>query len=294
MKSAPFAYHAPRCVDEAASLLAEHGAQARALAGGQSLVPLLHRRLLRPAALVDLNRVEGLAAVAADAGELTIGALARQRTVERSAAVAGGWPLLTEAIPHIAHVGVRNRGTVVGSLCHADPSAELPSVAVALDARVRVRHADREREVPAVAFFRGRTRTALAPGELAVELRVPAAPERSGSAWLELARRRGDLPVAGVAAVVGLDDAGRCTHARVACANVAETPFDATAIASALLGREVEETAAREVGEAVAAACDPVDDYQGTAAERRRVVAVLVRRALVLAAWRARSGAHDG
>jgi carbon-monoxide dehydrogenase medium subunit len=287
MKSAPFAYHAPSTVEEAAEVLGEHAAGARALAGGQSLVPLMHRRIERPAHLVDLNRVRGLGRLEGRDGELVIGATARQRAVEQSRLVAGGWPLLTEAIPHIAHPGVRNRGTVVGSVCHADPSAELPSATLALDARMAVRGPGGEREVPLEAFFRDRWRTALEPGELAVELRIPPLPPRAGTAWLEQARRLGDLPVVGVAAVVALDRDGACAHARLVCANVAEVPFDARAMAAGLLGAPVTAEAAEAAGEAVAAACRPDDDYQGTAEGRRRVVAVLVRRALLLAAERA-------
>jgi aerobic carbon-monoxide dehydrogenase medium subunit len=287
VKSAPFAYHAPAGVDEAVELLGEHGRQARALAGGQSLVPLMHRRLERPAHLVDLNRVAGLDRLEAGAEGLVIGATSRQRAVELSPEVRAGWPLLAEALPHVAHPGVRNRGTVVGSLCHADPSAELPSVALALDGRLAVRDRDGARDVALDSFFIGRWRTALAPQELAVALTLPSTPPRSGSAWLEVARRAGDLPVVGVAAVVTLAAGGRAERVRIVCANVAETPFDAREAAAALAGEQIDEESAAVAGRAVADACAPVHDYQGTSAGRRRLVAVLVRRALLAAAARA-------
>ena len=293
MKSPAFVYHAPESLDEAVELVAGYGGDARPLAGGQSLVPLMHRRLVRPAALVDLNRVRGLdgLAVGPDDGDLVVGAIARQRAVERSWDAAARWPILREALVEVAHPGIRNRGTVVGSLCHADPSAELPSVAVALDARLLVRRGAELREVPAHTLFRGHCRTALGEGELAVQLRVPAPRARSGSAWLEISRRRGDLPVVGVAAVVALDADGRCAHVRAVCANVAQIPFDGRDEVTPLQGVQLTEDGARAVGEAVGRACDPVDDYQGTAVERRRVVAVLVRRALLLAARRAERAA---
>jgi aerobic carbon-monoxide dehydrogenase medium subunit len=290
VKSPAFAYHAPDSVDEAAALLARYGADARPLAGGQSLVPLMHRRLVRPAALVDLNRVRALDGLRPSDEGLAVGAMARQIRVERSSEAFERWPMLREALVQVAHPGIRNRGTVVGSVCHADPSAELPSVAVALDARLRVVRDGELREAPARTLFVDRYQTALREGELAVELLIPAPRARSGSAWLELSRRRGDLPVVGVAAVVAFDGDGRCVHVRAVCANVAPTPFDAHNEVAPLLGERLTEESARAVGESVGRACDPVDDYQGTKIERRRVVAVLVRRALLRAARRAEGG----
>ncbi|MBS1880045.1 MAG: FAD binding domain-containing protein [Actinobacteria bacterium] len=287
MKSAAFAYHAPAAVGEAAALLAAHGERARVLAGGQSLVPLMHRRIERPEHLVDLNRVAGLDRLEAGPEGLRIGATARQRQVESDPAVAARWPLLAEAIAEVAHPAIRNRGTVVGSLCNADPSAELPSAALALEGTIVAAGADGEREIPLADFFTGPGETALSRSELALELRLPAPPPRTGSAWLELARRGGDLPVAGVAAVVSLDADGRCERVRLVCANAAPVPLDCRFQAEALLGAAVDEEGAAAVGAAVAAAAGPVDDYQGSAVERRRVLAVLVRRALLLAAERA-------
>jgi carbon-monoxide dehydrogenase medium subunit len=284
VKSAPFSYHAPESLDAAVEVLGEHGERARALAGGQSLVPLMHRRVERPQHLVDLNRVAGLDRLEADADCLRLGATARQGEVERSAVVGERWPLLAEALAEVAHPAIRNRGTVVGSLCHADPSAELPSVCLALDGIVVSESAAGGREVPLSEFFTNRCETALGREEIAVELRLPAPPSRTGSAWLELARRRGDLPVAGVAAVVTLDQSGRCERVRLVCANAAPVPMDCREQAAPLLGVELDEEAASAAGAAVGAACEPPTDYQGTAAERRRILAVLARRALLLAA----------
>lgn len=287
MKSAPFAYHAPDVLDGAVEVLAEHGGEARVLAGGQSLVPLMHRRIERPEHLVDVNRIAELSLLEAGADQLRLGAVTRQREVELSVAVAERWPLLVEAIAEVAHPAIRNRGTVVGSLCHANPSAELPSVATALDGTIVAASSGGSREVPLSGFFVGPGETALRRDEVAVELRIPASPPSTGAAWLELARRDGDLPVAGVAAVVSLDDGGRCERVRLVCANAAAVPLDCREQVLPLHGVAVDAEAAAAVGAAVAAACDPVTDYQGTAAERRRVLAVLARRALLLAAERA-------
>jgi CO/xanthine dehydrogenase FAD-binding subunit len=198
----PFAHVAPRSVDEALAHLAEHGDEAKVLAGGQSLLPLMALRLARPAVLVDVTRVPGLDAVGVDPdGWLRIGATARQRAVERSALVAGHLPVLVEAVRHIAHVPIRTQGTVGGSLCHADPAAELPLVAVAIGAELVIAGPGGERVVPAVDFFRGFLETALGPDELLTAVRFPVVTERT--AFAELARREGDFAVAAVLAVGG-------------------------------------------------------------------------------------------
>ena len=191
MKPPPFEYSAPETIDEVLALLAEHGDEAKLLAGGQSLVPLLNFRLLRPARLIDLNRVRGLDAL----GDGRIGAMTRSRTLERASAV----PLLRQAVRHSGHAQIRNRGTVGGSCAHADPASELPCALLALDARFRVRSARGERVVPASDFFLGTFATALAPDELLVEIEVPRRPERERSAFLEHARVHGDFAIAGVA-----------------------------------------------------------------------------------------------
>ena len=293
MKSPRFEYHAPSSAEQARALLGHYRGEARVLAGGQSLVPLLHRRALHPAALIDINRIGALDRLGVDDdGALVIGATARQSAVECFARVRDKWPVVAEALRNVAHPAVRNRGTVVGSICHADPAAELPSLAIALDARITVAAGAGDRELSVADLFDGRWQTRLDPDELATSLRIPAPAPRSGAAWLELARRRGDLPVAGVAAAVTIAADGVCERVRLVCANVADTPFDARDAALLLVGKTIDEAAARSAGDLVGRDCEPRDDYQGTAAQRRHVVAVLVRRALLLADARARAGSR--
>src|SRR5438876_2265709 len=188
MKPAPFDYFAPGTVDEALALLAEHGDEAKPLAGGQSLIPAMNFRLARPGALVDLNQIAELSYVRSQRDGLVIGAMTRQRTVERSEEARRVAPLVSEAMPFVAHPQIRNRGTVGGSIAHADPAAELPAVMLALEARFRARSRAGERSIPVAEFFKGMLETALAPGELLVEIAVPALPARTGTAFLEMAR----------------------------------------------------------------------------------------------------------
>jgi len=290
MKPAAFDYFTPATVDEALALLAEHGGDAKPLAGGQSLIPAMNFRLARPAALVDLNRIAELAYVRAggkDAG-LVIGAMARQRAVERSDVVARAAPLVAEAMPSIAHPQIRNRGTVGGSIAHADPAAELPAVMLALEARFRAQSATGERSIPVAEFFKGMLETALAPGELLVEIAVPALPARTGTAFLEMARRHGDYALVGVAAVVTLETKGRCHTARIACFSVGDGPVLLAEAASVLAGQTPSEELLRAAGDAAATRdVDPPSDIHASAAYRRQLVAVLTRRALARAFARA-------
>ncbi len=280
MKPAPFAYFAPATVDEALALLARHGGDAKPLAGGQSLIPAMNFRLARPAVLVDLNRIAELAYVRADSG-VSIGAMTRQRAVERSDVVARAAPLLAEAMPSIAHAQIRNRGTVVGSIAHADPSAELPAVMLALDARFQVKSSTGERSIPAGEFFKGMLETALEPGELLVEIAVPPLPARSGTAFLEMARRHGDYALVGVAAVVTLDPRGRCKTARLSMLSVGDGPVRATEAEKVLAGQTPSEELLRAAADAAATRdVDPPSDIHASAAYRRQLVAVLTRRAL--------------
>jgi CO/xanthine dehydrogenase FAD-binding subunit len=217
MKPAPFDYVAPHSI---AAALAALGEDAKPLAGGQSLVPLLNFRLARPATLVDLNGVAELAYIRRSEGTLRIGALTRQATLERSSVVARGWPLLTKAVRHVAHPAVRNRGTVGGSVAHADPAAELPVALVALDARFHVRSAMRgARTIAAADFFEAPLMTALEPDELLVEIEVPPSPDGARSAFHEFARTHGDFALAGVAVVRAGTD-----HAAIALLGAGPTP----------------------------------------------------------------------
>ena len=288
MKPAPFVYHRPATLDEALALLAEHGGEAKPLAGGQSLIPAMNFRLARPAVLVDLNRVAELGYVRAGRDGLQIGAMTRQRAVERSDAVRSAAPLLAEAMPFIAHPQIRNRGTVGGSLAHADPAAELPAVMLALEARFRARGPQGERWIPAGEFFTGILETALGPDELLLEVVVPKSPARTGYAFAELARRRGDYALVGVAARVTLDRRGRCQAARITLFSVGDGPVLAAAAAAMLDGQEPSPEAMRAAADAAAQRdIDPPSDIHASAAYRRRLAAVLTRRALARAVERA-------
>jgi carbon-monoxide dehydrogenase medium subunit len=281
VKPAPFDYFTPDTVDEALALLAEHGDAAKPLAGGQSLIPAMNFRLARPTALVDLNRIGELAYVRAERAGLALGAMTRQRAVERSAAVARAAPLLAEAMPSIAHPQIRNRGTVGGSVAHADPSAELPAVILALEAQLKARSAAGERSIPAAEFFKGMLETALGPDELLVEIALPPLPERSGTSFLEMARRHGDYALVGVAAVVTLDPRGRCKAVRLSLLSVGDGPVLATEAGKVLAGQTPSEELLRAAGDAAATRdVDPPSDIHASAAYRRQLVAVLTRRAL--------------
>jgi carbon-monoxide dehydrogenase medium subunit len=288
MKPAPFAYFTPATVDEALALLVEHGGDAKPLAGGQSLIPAMNFRLARPAVLVDLNRIAELAYVRAESGGLAIGAMTRQRAVERSEVVARAAPLLAETMPSIAHPQIRNRGTMGGSIAHADPSAELPAVTLALEARFRAKSSTGERSIAAGEFFKGMLETALAPGELLVEIAVPPLPASSGTAFLEMARRHGDYALVGVAAIATLDPHGRCKAARISLLSVGDGPVLATEAAKLLAGQAPSEDLLRAAGDAAATRdVDPPSDIHASAAYRRQLVAVLTRRALARAFERA-------
>jgi len=288
MKPAPFDYFSPATVEEALALLDEHGGDAKPLAGGQSLIPAMNFRLARPAVLVDLNRIAELAYVRAAPGGVAIGAMTRQRAVERSDDVARAAPLLAEAMPSIAHPQIRNRGTMGGSIAHADPSAELPAVMLALDAQFRAQSATGERSIAAGEFFKGMLETALAPGELLVEIAVPPLPASSGTAFLEMARRHGDYALVGVAVVVTLDPRGRCKDAKLGLLSVGDGPVLATEAGKVLAGQSPSEELLRAAGDAAATRdVDPPSDIHASAAYRRQLVAVLTRRALARAFERA-------
>jgi aerobic carbon-monoxide dehydrogenase medium subunit len=292
VKPAPFDYFAPGTLDEALALLAEHGDDAKPLAGGQSLIPAMNFRLARPRVLVDLNRIGALSYIRAEKGEggggVEIGAMTRQRAVERSDLVARAAPLLTEAMPAIAHPQIRNRGTVGGSIAHADPSAELPAVALALDARFRARSATGERTIVVADFFKGMLETALEPGELLVEIALPPLRPRTGTAFLEVARRHGDYALVGVAALVTLDATGRCQAACIALLSVGDGPVLAVEAGKTLVGQQRSDELLRAAADAAAKRdVDPPSDIHASATYRRHLVAVLTRRALVRAFERA-------
>ncbi|MDH2424196.1 FAD binding domain-containing protein [Sphaerisporangium sp. TRM90804] len=290
MKPSAFDYHAPRDVGEALEILAATAPHGKVLAGGQSLIPLLNMRLAAPAHLVDINRVPELDTIEAGGAGVRVGALARHAAVERSDSAARAQPLLRTALRHVAHPVIRNRGTVVGSLVHADPSAEMPAVLVVLGGSVRLaRHGGGERDVPAADFFTGPMESAAEPGELAVSAFFPALTPRTGTAFAEVARRHGDYAVAGVAAVVSLDDDLRIRSARVACVSVGPrpAPLDVTEECG---GRPAATVDWPSVARAVSLRVDPGDDIHATAGYRRHLTGVLAERALRVAAGEAADG----
>ena len=287
MKPPAFDYLAPTSVHEALTLLGELGDGAKLLAGGQSLVPLLNFRLVRPQHLIDLNGLAGLAGIRQDDGHLVIGAMTRQRAVETSALVAERCPLLAEAMPQIGHVQIRNRGTVGGSLAHADPAAELPAVVAALEGELVVQSARGRRVLKPEQFFLGYLATAVEPAELLVEVRLPVVPPRTGTAFLEVSRRHGDFALVGVAVTVTLDEAGVCTGSVIALTGVGPTPVVAREAARALVGVKPTPAALEDVGRRVSAGLRPDGDLHASSEYRRHVGGVLARRALARAAERA-------
>jgi aerobic carbon-monoxide dehydrogenase medium subunit len=282
MKPAPFEYAAPATLAEALALKAEHGDEAKFLAGGQSLVPAMNFRLVSAGWLIDLNRLTDLEFVqpAADGG-LRLGALTRQRRLERDPFVQSRAPLVYETMPEVAHAQIRNRGTLGGSLAHADPAAELPVLAVALDARLKLQTANAERWVTAGDFFQGLFTTALAPDEMLVEVALPPLPARTGTAFVEFARRRGDYALMGVAAVVSLDEDGRCQVAKLVYLNAGEGPLSAPDAAGELVGEmALPEVIAEAAALAAEGEINPMGNVHATPEYQRHLARVLTRRAL--------------
>jgi carbon-monoxide dehydrogenase medium subunit len=281
VKPAAFEYHAPETVDEVCALLAEYGDEAKVLAGGQSLVPMLALRLTRFEHLIDVNRVEALAGVGRENGTLVVRAATRQRVMERDGAIAAAVPLLARATPLIGHFQIRNRGTVGGSLAHADPASEYPAVAVALGAELElIRHDAASRRISAEDFFVGTWETLAGPDELLVAARFPVWPDGSGFAIEEVARRHGDFALAGVACAVGAERAG------IAMFGVGSTPLRARAAEEALL----QGAAPVDVAEAAVAGLEPPADVHASSSTRMRIARHLVERAVT----RAREDMHAG
>ena len=288
MKPAAFAYHRPGTVPEALDVLAEVGHDGKVLAGGQSLVPLLNMRLAAPAHLVDVNWLAELDTVAVGDRAVRVGAVARHARVEHDRAATGAVPLLGQAIADIAHATVRNRGTVVGSLVHADPAAELPAVLVLLGGTMELASAGGgSRRVAAADFFLGPLESALRPGELATAAVFPRPPAGSGSAWTEVARRHGDYALCGVGVLVVLDQGLRVGSARAACISVGPVPVPVD-LTDALGGQPHDGADWAAAGRLAAAAVDPEDDIHATAAYRRHLAGVLTARAARAAAAHAR------
>jgi carbon-monoxide dehydrogenase medium subunit len=290
VKPPPFEYHAPDSLAEGLTLLQQLGEDAKVLAGGQSLIPLLSLRLARPAHLIDINALQELSAVQPWDGGLRVGALVRQRGAERSDLIRQRCPLLAEALPLIGHPQIRNRGTVGGSLAHADPASELPAVAMVLDAQLVVRNAERERSIAASDFFVSFFTTSLQADELLTEVRLPAWPSGAGWSYLEVSRRHGDFAMVGVAALLRLDARGAIAEARLAYTGAAPAPVRAHRAERQLVGQPATEPVFAEAAEAAAEALDPQSDVHASAAYRRHVAKVLTRRGLARAASRAEGG----
>ncbi len=287
MKMPAFCYHRPATVDEAVGLLTEFGSEAKVLAGGQSLVPLLALRLSHPEHLVDIGRIDELRSFGDGPDGFTVGAAVRHAEVELSPVAGGAAPLVSAAMPHIGHRAIRNRGTVCGSLAHADPAAELPAVALAVDAELIVRSAAGERTIPASDFFLGYLSSALDDTELLTAVRFPPWPPRTGWSVTEISRRHGDYALVGLAAVLGLGEKGRIERAALSFFGAGATPVRVREAERVLVGEHPDPAAFAEAADVVAKTIEPPGDNHATAAYRAHVAGVLTRRGLAEAALQA-------
>lgn len=290
MKPSPFTYHAPETLEAALALKAEHGDDAKFLAGGQSLIPAMNFRATQPERLIDVNGLRELDFVKTEGAELRLGALTRVRRLEREPLVKQWSPLLAETVPHIAHPQIRNRGTVGGSLAHADPAAELPVLLLALNGRVRAQSVSGSRWLSADDFFISLFTTALQADEMLAEVALPQLPARTGTAFLEVARRHGDYAMMGVAAVVTLNESGECTAARLVYLNAGDKPVHAARASAALTGHALTEASIAEAASiASSQEIDPMGSLHASPDFQRHLAAVLTKRALRLAAERAKA-----
>ena len=279
MKPAKFDYHAPTSLDDAVALLQRYGGDAKILAGGQSLMPLLNFRLSRPAALVDLNRIASLAYIREENGQVRLGAMTRQRTIEFSPVVARRLPLLSEATKWVGHLPIRTRGTIGGSIAHADPSAEYPAVLTALEGEVVARGPKGERVVKAKDLFLTYLTTSLESDEVLSEIRLPVMPVGAGFALEEFARRHGDFAIVAIAAMV-VRDAARCKQARLATAGAGPVPVRLRAAEEILERDGVTDAAIDAAARRAAELVSPDSDIHASADYRRHLTMVLTRRAL--------------
>ncbi|HYU64513.1 MAG TPA: xanthine dehydrogenase family protein subunit M [Verrucomicrobiae bacterium] len=289
MFPAAFDYRAPTSLDEALAILAERGDEAKVMAGGQSLIPLLKLRFSRPELVVDIARIPALNTIKKDDGHVAIGALARHVDVEQSKELAGSAPMMVEAARWIADPLVRNRGTLVGSICHADPAGDWGSVLLAMHADVVARSRSGERVIHATEFFKGPFETALKSDEVVTEVRVPVGKGRGGGAYLKLERKVGDFATVAVAVHLHLDG-NKVETAGIGMTAVGPTNIKATEAEKVLLGEEPTDEVIAEAARLAAAAAEPKDDIRGTAAYKKDVVRVFVQRGLKTAIGRAREG----
>ncbi len=288
MKPPRFLYRAPRILDEALILLDQNSEDTKVLAGGQSFVPLLNMRLAGPAYIVDINHISELNYIEPEDGYLAIGATVRQRQVERSALVQEKHPLLIEVVKHIGHMQIRNRGTIVGSIAHADPAAELPALLTCLNGEVLAQSSRGERVIQAEEFFTGYLSTTLEPGEMLAEARFPWIAPQAGWAFMELARRSGDYALVGAAAVLTPTQDDRCMSAQIAYLGIAGSPVRGHVVEDILAGTALDDSALDAVAEAAQAlVSDDMSDVHATVEYRRILTAELTRRVLK-AAWERR------
>jgi CO/xanthine dehydrogenase FAD-binding subunit len=284
MKPAPFDYIAATSVDMAAAALADGGDDAKIIAGGQSLVPLLNFRLLRPSILIDINRIEGLAFISETATDIRVGALTRHYQLETSPVIARHLPVLSCAMTHVAHLAIRNRGTIGGSLAHGDPAAELPMMALLLDAELHIGSVSAARITAARDFFLDALTVDLNAGEIVTEIALPKLPPQTGWGFAEVSRRRGDFALAAAAATLAVA-AGAIVEARIALSGIGRTAVRAATAESLLVGHALEPPLVSQAIEAVRAAIEPDTDLHASADYRRHLAGVLTGRALA-AAWR--------
>jgi carbon-monoxide dehydrogenase medium subunit len=289
MKPPPFKYFAPDTVEEALAHLAEYGYEAKALAGGQSLIPTMNFRLAQPGVLVDLNNIPELAYIRPGSeGGVAVGAMTRQRQVERSDLIADRVPLVHETMPYIAHPQIRNRGTFGGSIAHADPASELPALALALDALFKVRNQSSERWVRASEFFIDLFATALEPDDLLIEVSLPEMAPQTGYAFEEVSRRHGDYALVGLAATITVNLSGQCQRARLVFFSVGTGPVEAFQAQADLDGEDLSQAAIQAAADIAASTdLDPPSDIHASTAYRRHLARVLAQRVLTRAAARA-------
>jgi CO/xanthine dehydrogenase FAD-binding subunit len=283
MKPAPFKYLAARTLEEAIEALVHADGDGKVLAGGQSLVPMLNFRLLEPAWLVDINRIPGLDAIREEAGTVRIGALTRHKVTESAPLIAAAFPVVTAAMSHVAHFGVRNRGTIGGSLAHADPAAELPMLAMLLDASITTQSANGKRSIAAKDFFQGTLATALESTEIVTEIALPKLPPATGFSFVEISRRPGDFAIAAIAVTI-TQHQGRCTQARIAMAGVGATPMRFPDAEHVLLGQSIDAATTQAAAAIVRERCEPQTDLHGSADYRRHLVGHLTARGITAAA----------
>jgi aerobic carbon-monoxide dehydrogenase medium subunit len=288
MKPAPFDYYAPASVDEALEILSEKGYDVKVLAGGQSLIPSMNFRLAQPPALLDLNNIPDLSYIRSTAdGGVVIGAMTRDTAVEHDERVTKAFPIIKEAMPHIAHPQIRNRGTFGGAIAHADPTAQLPAVTLALKGRFHVRNKNADRWVECDEFFLGPFTTALGPDDLLVEVELPALPAHTGTSYQQMARQAGAQALVGVAAIVTLDGK-KVSAARITLLSVGETPLLAVGASESLIGKELTADVIATAAEIAATQdTDPGGDIHCSPEYRRHLIGVLVGRALTAAGERA-------